>query len=211
MNKHPLKDKSSKSLIKERVTSYNERGNIRNSEIVRKLSNNLPDNKENYESEGKKCIYFLDNNHLWDKDSNRFSTNKKHLLRDITSEVGSFYLKDDVISDNTSITSCTSIREVIEIPKFSDFNKVRRESDPKKIYQNFVKIVLKVKFEKLHNSHRGREIPEKLLFKECIKRDIAEADWYGFIYNELQIPQKYLVNSDNQFSTKKAKMFINIG
>jgi hypothetical protein len=61
----------------------------------------------------------------------------------------------------------------------------------KKLYQEFVKTMLKVKFEKIHNTHKGQEIPEKLLFKECIKQSIPQSEWRDFIIQELKNPSKY--------------------
>jgi hypothetical protein len=69
--------------------------------------------------------------------------------------------------------------------------------DVKKMYQEFVKIMLKVKFEKFNNTHSGQKIPEKLLFKECLKNKIPRKDWHDFIVVELQQPSKYLKNNKN--------------
>ena len=71
----------------------------------------------------------------------------------------------------------------------SSFNS--EAPDSKKLYQEFVKIMLKVKFEKFNNSHTGQKIPEKVLFKECIKQNKQKKDWTDFIIGELQQPSKY--------------------
>ncbi len=61
----------------------------------------------------------------------------------------------------------------------------------KKLYQEFVKTFLKVKFEKIHNSHKGQQISEKILFKECISQNVPQNEWADFIVSELKQPAKY--------------------
>ena len=51
--------------------------------------------------------------------------------------------------------------------------------------------MLKLKFETIHNSHQGQQIPQKLLFKESIKLNIPPSGWEEFIKNELKRPEKY--------------------
>jgi hypothetical protein len=107
-----------------------------------------------------------------------------------------------------------SLRESIQLPRLNSREKIMSTMrDPKKMYQDFVKISLKVKFEKLHNSHSGRDIPEKALFKECLKRGILEKDWYSFILSELQDPYKYTqyIKVSNQSNKKGNKMHRNVG
>ena len=62
----------------------------------------------------------------------------------------------------------------------------------KKQYQEFAKLMLKIKFEKYHNSHKGQQIPEKVLFRQCMKQNIPPSEWAEFIINELKQPQKYV-------------------
>jgi hypothetical protein len=80
--------------------------------------------------------------------------------------------------------------------------------DQKKLYQEFVKIMLKVKFEKFNNSHTGQKIPEKILFKECIKHNIAKKDWTEFIIRELQQPNKYIQYMKRDTKLKNYKAYI---
>jgi hypothetical protein len=75
--------------------------------------------------------------------------------------------------------------------------------DMKKTYQEFVKTLLKVKFENMHNSHKGQQISEKLLFKECIKRNIPRSEWQNFILDEFKNSNKY---SDPKRDTKFKKI-----
>ena len=129
----------------------------------------------------------------------RLSNNTKVIVKDLSSDVDSYNKFGDDISDCTSLTSNNSIREMVDIPRITDKkspivptkNPANLVYDPKKMYQDFVKICLKVKFEKLHNSHSGRDIPEKILFKECLKKEIPESEWYSFVLNELQSTHKY--------------------
>jgi hypothetical protein len=63
--------------------------------------------------------------------------------------------------------------------------------DIKKLYKEFVKIFLKIKFEKIQNNHFGQKIPEKILFKECIRLDVPPHKYKEFIEEELKYPEKY--------------------
>jgi len=121
-------------------------------------------------------------------DSNTVNVNR-NILKEITSDVESKNI--DELSDNTSMTSNTSFRSIKEIPSIPEKRPHDYIVDAKKLYQDFVKVVLKVKFEKIHNTHKGQDVPEKILFKECIKRNIPESEWSEFIQNELKYPEKY--------------------
>jgi hypothetical protein len=77
----------------------------------------------------------------------------------------------------------------------------------KKLYKEFVKILLKIKFEKLKGAHLGQQIPEKVLFQECIQQNIPQNKWEEFIMSELNQPQKYMKhlkiykkNNNNKFA-----------
>lgn len=78
----------------------------------------------------------------------------------------------------------------------------------KKMYQDFVKLMLKVKFEKIHSSHKGQQISEKLLFKECIRQNIPQRNWMDFIINELKNPSKYSHSSKRDTKLKNVKNYI---
>ena len=151
-----------------------------------------------------------------DKISQRKSTNKKLQYLDLDSDIGSKLFLDE-ISDCTSMTSNNSNFEFDPpfIPeRISCISKNVKDDpvlDAKKMYQDFVKVILKVKFEKLHNTHKGWEIPEKILFKECIKKGIPVSDWGAFVLSELQQPQKYTQFFKTNNNLKKNRMQKNIG
>lgn len=114
--------------------------------------------------------------------------NYKNIVEEITSDLNSE--NQDNLSDCTSLLSTNS--QVSDIKARNQLsNTDPKLTDAKKLYQEFVKLTLKVKFEKLHNSHKGHEIPEKVLFKECVRQSIPASEWYDFILNELQVPHKY--------------------
>lgn len=77
-----------------------------------------------------------------------------------------------------------------------------RTTNLKQLYQEFVKIMLKVKFEKIHNSHTGQAIPEKILFKECMQQNIPKNKWHEFIVNEFKNTSKYVKYMKNNKSYK---------
>lgn len=131
----------------------------------------------------------------------------KNLVKDISSDVES--KNHDDLSDCTSMTSNTSLRalngETVEIPQIPEKNTGENKMlDAKKLYQDFVKTVLKIKFEKIHSSHKGQDVPENVLFKQCLKNNIPEGEWVNFIMNELKNPDKY----SEYFKTSVRKMRI---
>jgi hypothetical protein len=73
----------------------------------------------------------------------------------------------------------------------SENNQVKIPIDQKTLYREFVKVFLKVKFEQLHNDHRGQKVPQAEVWKEVIKRNINKNNWQDFIYEELKNPSKY--------------------
>jgi len=59
-------------------------------------------------------------------------------------------------------------------------------------YMQFLKILLKIKFQKLHNSHMGQQIPAKPVYEEAKRQNISQENWQDFILNEIKQPQKYM-------------------
>jgi hypothetical protein len=66
------------------------------------------------------------------------------------------------------------------------------ENELKKLFKEFVKVLLKIKFEKFSNTHPGLKIPERALFKECLKKEVPTSKYEEFIIAELNQPEKYL-------------------
>jgi uncharacterized membrane protein YcaP (DUF421 family) len=64
--------------------------------------------------------------------------------------------------------------------------------DMKNLYREFVKLVLKVKFEVFNSNHPGQKISERILFNECSSQGISNDRYKEFIVKELNQPEKYL-------------------
>jgi hypothetical protein len=114
----------------------------------------------------------------------------KQKLDDINSDLDNMSGKDE-ISDCTSMTESRQSEFSAEEGNHSSRFRPGMTNDRKMMYMEFAKIVLKIKFEKLNNSHSGMNIDERLIFKECLKRKIPNENWPDFIYAELQQPNKY--------------------
>jgi hypothetical protein len=133
-----------------------------------------------------------DNSNNNNKLDSRKIFNRKNIITDINSDVDNLSVKDE-ISDCTSMSSSGTLNlfsdsENITTPKS---NTRKAEMDKKRQYQEFVKIMLKVKFEKIHNTHKGQEISEKDLFIECVeKQKIEPSQWQAFIIDVLKDPKK---------------------
>jgi hypothetical protein len=149
---------------------------------------------------------------------NRITSNK-HMIDDINSDLENMSQKDD-FSDATSMTSMQSSTERLDTntePNTPNEQKIDESKKPKefdkngvkKMYQEFSKILLKVKFEKIHNTHKGQDIPAKLLFKECIKASIPQSEWQEFIISELKNPYKYhMILKKSEKKVKNYKAYI---
>ena len=87
----------------------------------------------------------------------------------------------------------------------NDISITPSSQDSKKMYQEFVKIMLKVKFEKFNNSHSGQKIPEKVLFRECMRQKVDKKNWPDFIVRELQQSSKYadFIKKENKSKNNK--------
>lgn len=59
-------------------------------------------------------------------------------------------------------------------------------------YKDFVRVVLRVKFEVLESKASGQAVPEKALWNEAIKQNVDSALWEQFIVEELKNPEKYI-------------------
>jgi hypothetical protein len=116
---------------------------------------------------------------------------QKIKIEDINSDLDNQSVKSEV-SDCTSMTSnnsVTSFKEEVNL-KPADFsgNSISVKQNDKK---EFIKMALKIKFEKLHNTHKGQQVSEKALYEECLKQGIAKSKWGEFILQELNTPGKY--------------------
>ena len=70
-------------------------------------------------------------------------------------------------------------------------NFSKNSKNQKEIYREFVKIFLKVKFERLDNDHTGQKISQNFVWKEVQKQNIPKDKWKEFILGELKNIKKY--------------------
>jgi hypothetical protein len=127
-----------------------------------------------------------------------------------------YYCRSGEFSDATSMTSSASMSDFPTEHNKSTYrnrSSVSTDSnnettDIKKLYQEFVKIMLKVKFEKFNNTHTGQKIPEKVLFKECRRLNVPKQEWTDFIIGELQQPAKYIDFIKKDLKSKKKKTYV---
>ena len=115
--------------------------------------------------------------------------NKQNVVKEIDSDLDNASLKSE-ISDCTSMSS--SQTKTISDSEYNTRGSIKiSERDRRKKYQEFVKVMLKVKFEKIHNTHKGQEISEKDLFYECVdKLKLEPSQWQSYIIDILRDPKK---------------------
>jgi len=104
--------------------------------------------------------------------------------------MSSSVLSKNTLRENSYDRDVRNSIKLIPVEK-SILNSSGSSDDMKKQYKEFVKIFLKVKFEKIHSTHHGQQIPEKVLFSKCISDDIPQKEWGDFILKELKQPNKY--------------------
>ena len=95
-----------------------------------------------------------------------------------------------------SVSECVNNQEIISSFKQSKINETIAKNDPNKQkekarYMQFLKIFLKIKFQKLHNSHLGQQIPAKPVYELANEKNVPNQGWQDFILAEIQQPQKY--------------------
>ena len=79
------------------------------------------------------------------------------------------------------------------------------EGDEKKDKKVFFMEVLKIKFEKLHSSHKGQKINQKYIWEECKRQNIPKENWSQFILGELNNPYKYMEIEKKERRNKSRK------
>jgi len=89
--------------------------------------------------------------------------------------------------------------KTVGIPSLKN-SKTSLNSD-KELYREFVKVFLKIKFEKLDNDHLGQRTNQNHVWDELCKQKILKENWKPFILNELKNFRKY--QAENKKSTKK--------
>jgi hypothetical protein len=90
-------------------------------------------------------------------------------------------------SQSQEIMSALNHNKICESIAKNDPNKQKEKAR----YMQFLKIFLKLKFQKLHNSHLGQQIPAKPVYELANERSLSTKDWPDFILAEIQQPHKY--------------------
>ncbi len=114
------------------------------------------------------------------------------------------------MASSASVTSLAENGEFVSSFKNMDINASIARNNPEIVrektrYMQFLKILLKIKFQKLHNSHLGQQIPAKPVYEEAKRQNIPQENWQDFILNEIKQPQKYVkyIKAD-KIKSKKA-------
>lgn len=137
-------------------------------------------------------------------------------IDDIVSDIGN---QSQVLSDNTSISIMLSDATGDEMNNTNpnlynitnpNSDEVKGEivsKDIDKEKRDFFKQVLKIKFEKLHSTHKGLHTPQKLIWEECKRMNIPTKKWNEFILGELNSPLKYInmTKSKSKFAVNSIK------
>jgi hypothetical protein len=80
------------------------------------------------------------------------------------------------------------------------------------MYKDFVRTVLKIKFEKFPNNHPALKIPEKVLYDESLLLEVPADKFSQFIESELNSSEKYSkytkITNSKKLSTLKRPMTI---
>jgi len=115
------------------------------------------------------------------------------------------------MASSASITSFAENADFVSSFKSLDINASIAKNNPEIVrekarYMQFLKILLKIKFQKLHNSHLGQQIPAKPVYEEAKRQNISQENWQDFILNEIKQPQKYVkyIKAD-KLKAKKAQ------
>lgn len=132
-----------------------------------------------------------------------FTGNENEMeMRNTVSSRGSTGLKPIQIESpsNTAPNLSSSTQKEIDF-NYGTFNNNPMDPEFKKKKQLFFNAVLKIKLEKLHSTHKGMQIPPKLIFFESQRLRIPEEKWQEFILGELNNPIKYMNMKKKKINT----------
>lgn len=101
------------------------------------------------------------------------------------------------MASSASVTSFAESGEFVSSFKNMDINASIAKNNPEIVrekarYMQFLKVLLKIKFQKLHNSHLGQQVPAKPVYQEAKRQNVSQENWQDFILNEIKQPQKYM-------------------
>lgn len=71
------------------------------------------------------------------------------------------------------------------------FNPENKVKNSKTLYREFVKMFLKIKFEKLDNEHIGQKVSQQAVWEEVQNHNVPKDKWKEFILSELKNYKKY--------------------
>ena len=74
---------------------------------------------------------------------------------------------------------------------YNNLNENDNSEFEKREKRKFFSEVLKIKFEKIHSSHKGQSVNPKFIWEECKRQNIPKNNWNDFILGELNNPYKY--------------------
>ncbi len=115
-------------------------------------------------------------------------------------------MKEEELSEEYSVTSSTSEFSEKELKcnclanNDNDNNKIEEYNNS--TYRDFVRIYLKIKFEKLYKNNKGSTMDKNVIWKEISNKKIPQKHWTSFILEELKKPYKF----DSTNSSKFTKM-----
>ncbi len=114
-------------------------------------------------------------------------------------------MKEEELSEEYSVTSSTSEFSEKELKSNCLTNNEnennRIEEYNNSTYRDFVRIYLKIKFEKLYKNHKGSTRDKNAIWKEITNKKIPQKQWTSFIFEELKKPNK-LDGTNNSKLTK---------
>ena len=106
-------------------------------------------------------------------------TNQDELIDDINSNFkAAVGTRDDMRSSVGS-----SVWNAKETEKDIKASTVGSQRVPTK--KDFIKTFLKVKFEKMHVSHKGQDTDHNILWKEVLREKIPESEWNEYVFARL--------------------------
>jgi hypothetical protein len=112
--------------------------------------------------------------------------------------------KNEINDTTLNLTICDNHAELLQERKTLQIKPDAKEM--KNLYREFVKLVLKVKFEVFNGNHPAQKISERILFNECMSKEIPRPKYREFIIQELNQPEKYLKCFKSAANDRKTKI-----
>ena len=199
-----ISEKKEESMISDYKENNNNNNNNINTVKVDEIISDIENNTSNIFSVNTSMSNISSyNNNDGSFLNNKFLKGNDNSLRFSLENLNNIYNNENEINDNRNDYNNNN-NNILNNSNNSNDEYEKREK------KKFFNEVLKIKFEKLHSTHKGQLINQKYIWDECKRQNIPKKNWSEFILGELNNPYKYLEiqKKEKRNKSRKAPMAV---